>query len=229
VQLFSEVLEELEALAEVKYKEFNQKIVPTKQKMLGVRLPHLRKIAKKIAKQNPYEFLALEKQNIYEMIFLEGLVLSYIKEDFTTLVPHLEDFLKKVDNWSQVDSTFSGFKSIKMQQEKVLEVIKGWLNSKDEFIVRSALVILLLYYVQEKYLKIIFDIVQNVTHQGYYVKMANAWLLSVCMMRFPQETLEFLRYTSLDDFTYNKAISKSNDSYQITKEYKSKLKNLRRG
>ena len=228
MQLFSEVLEELEALVEVKYKEFNQKIVPTKQKMLGVRLPHLRKIAKKIAKQNPYEFLALDKQNIYEMVFLEGLVLSYMKEDFITLVPYLESFLTIVDNWSQIDSTLSGFKKIKYQKQEVLDVVNVYLKSKEEFVVRFALVSLLFYYVEKQNLRMLFDMIQKVQHKGYYVKMANAWLISVCMMKFPQETLEFLRYTSLDDFTYNKAISKSNDSYQITKEYKSKLKNLRR-
>ena len=226
MQLFSEVLEELEALAEVKYKKFNQKIVPTKQKMLGVRLPNLRKIAKKIVKQNPYEFLALDKKNIYEMVFLEGLVLSYMKENFITLVPLLESFLKKVDNWSQVDSTFSGFKSIKMQQVEVLEVIKEWLNSEDEFIVRSALVILLFYYVEDKYLKMIFDITQNVKHRGYYVKMANAWLLSVCMMKFPNQTITFFKSNNLDKITFQKAIAKSLDSYQIAAEYKKELKRV---
>jgi len=44
------ILEELNSLAEENYKEFNSKIIPTKQKTLGVRIPALRKLAKNIAK-----------------------------------------------------------------------------------------------------------------------------------------------------------------------------------
>ena len=71
------VLEELQRLAEEDYKAFNNKIIPTKQTTLGVRAPILRKMAKRIAKEDSIDFVKSDKQNIYEMIMLEGMVLSY--------------------------------------------------------------------------------------------------------------------------------------------------------
>jgi len=70
------VLEELQRLAEEDYKAFNNKIIPTKQTTLGVRLPILRKMAKRIAKEDSIDFVKSDKQNIYEMIMLEGMVQS---------------------------------------------------------------------------------------------------------------------------------------------------------
>jgi len=70
------ILEELQRLAEEDYKAFNNKIIPTKQTTLGVRLPILRKMAKRIAKEDSIDFVKSDKQNIYEMIMLEGMVQS---------------------------------------------------------------------------------------------------------------------------------------------------------
>ena len=51
--MIQKVREQLIELADEKYKEFNQSLVPGETvPMLGVRLPKLRDIAKKIAKEN---------------------------------------------------------------------------------------------------------------------------------------------------------------------------------
>ena len=63
------LLEQLNKLADAEYKAFNKKIIPTKQVVLGVRLPALRKIAKDICRNNPKAFLAANKNNIFEMVF----------------------------------------------------------------------------------------------------------------------------------------------------------------
>jgi hypothetical protein len=58
--------------------------------------------------------------------------------------------------------------------------------------------------------------------------MAIAWLLSICYIKYPKETSKYLDNTKIDDFTYNKTISKICDSYRIDKETKEKLKKKRR-
>ena len=63
----------------------------------------------------------------------------------------------------------------------------------------------------------------------YYVQMANAWAISICLIRYYNKTLEFLKTTKIDDFTYNKGIQKAIESYRITKEQKDYLKTLKRG
>jgi len=57
--------------------------------------------------------------------------------------------------------------------------------------------------------------------------MANAWLISICFIKFPNETLKYLKKCQLDKFTKNKAISKICDSYRITQKNKEEVKKLR--
>ncbi|MCP4579495.1 MAG: DNA alkylation repair protein [Deltaproteobacteria bacterium] len=222
------VLEELQGLAEKEYKAFNLKIIPTKQTPLGVRLPILRKIAKRIAKEDAIDFVKSDKQNIYEMILLEGMVLSYMNESFKELLPLTENFLNKVDNWAQVDSTICDFQKIESEKEDVLAVVKKWLNSHEEFFVRAGLVMLLAHFVEKQNLKMIFNLSQRVVHTGYYVHMGNAWLISCCMAKFPEETIVFFRNNTLDNRTHNKAIQKSRESFRVSKEHKAIINELKR-
>ena len=67
--------------------------------------------------------------------------------------------------------------------------------------VRAGLVLLLAHYVEERYLETIFSLSQQVRHDGYYVFMANAWLISVCMAKYPEQTLAFFRNNTLDKRT----------------------------
>ena len=222
------VLNELQSMAEENYKAFNSKIIPTEQTILGVRIPILRKIAKRIAKEEPIDFIGSDKENIYELIILEGMVLSYMDKSFTELLPLTEAFLKKVDNWAQIDSTVCDFKNIRNEKKDVLAVVKKWLKSDREFIVRAGLVILLAHYVEKDNLMMIFDLSQRVEHTGYYVHMGNAWLISVCMAKFPEETTVFFMSNSLDDKTHNKAIQKSRESFRVSKEHKTIINHLKR-
>ena len=222
------ILKELEGLAEENYKTFNKKIIPTKQTTLGVRIPVLRKIAKRIVNENGAEFVQQDKNNVYEMIMLEGMVLSYMDEPVKELLPLIEAFLLKVDNWAQVDSTICDFKNIKKEREEVLEIVDKWLKSDKEFFVRAALIILLAHFVDEDHLQLLFKISQKVEHQGYYVHMANSWLISVCMAKHPEETIHFFKENSLDKKTHNKAIQKSRESFRVSKEHKAIINGLKR-
>lgn len=223
------VLEELQHRAEEGYKAFNKKTIPTNQTILGVRMPMLRKIARKIAKEQGLDFISLDKENIYEMILLEGMVLSYLDKPFIELLPLTENFLRKVDNWAQVDSTVSSFKNMAREKDDVLGVVRKWIQSDKEFVVRAGLVVLLGHFVEKEYLDMVFEMSQEVTHTGYYVYMGNAWLISCCMATFPEETIGFFKNNTLDMRTHNKAIQKSRESYRVSKEHKVLLLGLKKG
>jgi 3-methyladenine DNA glycosylase AlkD len=221
------VLIELQSLSDEEYKAFNRRIIPTKQRVLGVRVPVLRKVAKNIAKHDAYSFIESDKGNVYEMIMLEGMVLSYLKKPFGELLPQTEIFLHKVDNWAQIDSTIADFKNIAHEREDVLEIVMQWLHSDKEFVVRAGLVILLAYYVDKTYLNTVFRLFQSITHSRYYVYMANAWLVSVCMAKYPEETILFFRNNTLDTRTHNKAIQKSRESFRVSQENKAIINELK--
>ena len=222
------IIIELKSLAEDDYKAFNDRIIPTKQNTLGIRVPILRKIAKRIAKEGAIEFINLDKQNCYEMILLEGMVLSYMEKSFVEILPLTQNFLMKVDNWAQIDSTVCNFNGIEKENNEVLIIVKKWLQSDKEFIVRAGLIILLAHFVKRENLKMIFALSQGVKHTGYYVFMGNAWLISVCMAKFPFETISFFKENNLDKRTHNKAIQKSRESYRVSKANKELIKKLKR-
>ena len=65
-------------------------------------------------------------------------------------------------------------------------------------------------------------------HNFYYVYMAKAWLISMCYIKYPDTTLEYLKRTKINNMLYNKAISKICDSKRVLKDDKITLKNMKK-
>ena len=122
----------------------------------------------------------------------------------------------------------TGLKITKKQKEEMWELIEKYLKSNQEFELRFAIVMILDFYVEEKYIERIFQIFERITSQYYYVQMAVAWAISICLIKFYEQTLEFLKFAKLDLFTYNKALQKAIESYQITKEQKEILRKMKK-
>ena len=58
--------------------------------------------------------------------------------------------------------------------------------------------------------------------------MANAWLISICFIKYPDKTMKYLLNNSLDKTTFNKSIDKICDSYRVSNDIKINLKELKR-
>ena len=56
-------------------------------------------------------------------------------------------------------------------------------------------------------------------HDAYYARMAMAWMISLCFIKFPQKTMEYLKHSTLDNWTYNKALQKTIESFRVDKEH----------
>ena len=87
---------------------------------------------------------------------------------------------------------------------------------------------LMSYYLTEEYIDKVLAIYDTIKHDGYYVKMAIAWAISVAYVKFPQKVMALLKQNHLDDFTHNKAIQKMIESYRVEKEVKEEIKNMKR-
>jgi len=225
-QTYEEFISLLKSKQDLKYKEFNQKLTFTKYEIIGVRVPLLRNIAKDILKSDYERFLAEVNSNYYEEVFVEGLVIAGIPED--KILQYLPNYVSKIDNWAICDSFCNSLKIVKKAPQKYFEYFKNYLTSDCEFIVRTGLIIYLNFYITKDYICDIFKLVDKIPLDKYYVNMAIAWLLAECFIKYPEETLEYLRISKVSDFTFNKAISKINDSYRVSKEVKEKLKKMRR-
>ena len=224
------IKEKLHSLSDNKYKEFHGGLCPGTNNIIGVRVPILRAYAKELAKQ--YEIKELLEEiddEFYEEIMLKGMLIGLSKESFEVVKEYIQNFVPKIDNWAVCDVFCGGLKMTKKYKAEMWEFIQKYLDSDAEFDIRFGVVIILSYYIDEDYIEQDFKVFNSVKSQDYYVKMAVAWAISVCLIKFYDETMVYLRDTAeLDKFTYNKAIQKAIESYRINDEQKQCLRKMKR-
>lgn len=214
-------------LIDTDYQKFSAALIPTINNVLGVRLPELRKIAKKIAKGDWRTYLKTAKDEYFEEIMLQGMVIGYIKTDIEERLFYVASFVPKIDNWSVCDSFCTGLKSTKENKERVWAFLQPYLSSKNEYEIRFGVVMLLNYYIETEYIERVLKLLDRVKHEGFYAKMAVAWAVSICYVKLPGPTMEYLRNNTLDDFTYNKALQKITESNRVDKETKNLIRSMK--
>lgn len=210
------------------YKKFSEKIINTKYPIIGVKTDIIKKIAKNNI--NNYQTYFKEQHTYYEEYMIHGFMLGYLKLPYEDIIQYIDEYINYINCWSMVDSIVSNLKVLKKHLKETFEIAKQYINSNEEFRVRFGYCILLSYYInteEKDYLKEIL-LLCNKPHDKYYIQMMVAWLLSVAYVKFKEEVLQFLYNNNLDDFTYNKTISKICDSFRVSKQEKEQLKKIRR-
>ena len=71
------------------------------------------------------------------------------------------------------------------------------------------------------------EMVAKLRSEEYYVNMMIAWYFATALAKQYESILPFIEEKKLADWTHNKAIQKSVESYRITEEQKAYLKTLR--
>ena len=222
------IRERLEAMADPKYRKFHAKLCPGMTDNLGVRTPRLRALAKEIAKGDFRAYLENATDDSYEETLLQGMVIGYAKMDFEERLSYITAFVPKIDNWATCDLFCSSLTFTKRNQQTVREFLNQYLSSNNEYFLRFGIVMLLDYYITDEWIDNTLQTLEVIRHEGYYVKMATAWAISVCYIRFPEKTETLLRDNTMDDFTHNKAIQKIRESKRVTQAKKDALQKLKR-
>lgn len=216
-------------LQEASYQKFISALIPNIDNVLGVRMPELRKLAKEIAKGDWRTYLQTAKDEYFEEVMLQGLVIGYAKADVEELLTYVETFVPKIDNWSVCDSFCTGLKFTKQNKERVWSFLQPYLISDKEYELRFGIVMLLDYYIEPDYIDKVLDLLDDVQHEGYYAKMAVAWALSICFVKLPDQTMKYLTGDhSLDLFTYNKALQKITESTRVGADVKEIIRGMKR-
>lgn len=223
-----EIKEKLFSLADIKFKEFNKKLSPKINNMIGIRIPTLKKYAKEIIKQDYKKYLDNAVDDYYEETMLQGIVIGNAKMDLKETQYYLEKFIPKINDWAVCDVTVAGLKITNKYKEEMWNFIQPYIKSDKEFEIRFAVVMILNYYIDEKYIKQVLEILNNIKHEGYYVKMAVAWAIAEAFIKYPKETWKLINNNNLDKFTYNKALQKIIESYRVDNETKSKIRAMKR-
>lgn len=225
-----EIRKELIKICDENYKKFNQKLCPdTKREMLGIRVPNIKKLAKKII--NEYEIKdCLEKveDKYFEEVLLQGFIIGYSKIDLQEKLTYIKDFVPKIDSWAISDSFVPSLNIRKKDLPKVWEFILPYISSENEFYVRFAIIMMLDYFLTEEYVDQVLTRIDSIKHEGYYVKMGIAWLVAEVGIKFNDRAMKYLKNNNLDKFTYNKSIQKMIESRRISDKQKVFLKTQKR-
>lgn len=227
----NKIKKELKQLTDEKYRKFHSGLCPGTENILGVRVPVLRKYAKELIKKYEWkELLENIDDEYYEEIMLQGMLIGLAKEDIEIILLEIRDYIPKINNWAICDIFCAGLKITKKYPEKMWKFIQKYLQSDKEFEIRFAVVIMLDYYINDEYEEKVIEILDGIKCEKYYVQMAIAWTMSVCLIKYYDKTIKYLQSNKchLDKFTFNKSIQKAIESYRILDEKKDFLRNLKR-
>ena len=226
------IKEELKKLADETYRKFHKGICPGTENILGIRETVLRDYAKKLSKKYEiHELLNHIDNEYYEEIMLQGMLIGLEKakdNDIENILKDIEEFVPKIDNWAVCDTFCVGLKITKKHGKEMWDFLQKYVTSDKEFEIRFGVVMILDYYITEAYLEKDFAIFDYIKSDQYYVQMAVAWAISICLIKFYDKTLEYLKQAKLDKFTYNKAIQKAIESYRISDEQKTELRKMKK-
>ena len=89
-------------MADTAYRDFQQSLLPGIDRIIGIRLPLLRQIARETARGDWRSYLETAEGLYYEERMLQGLVIGYAKCPPEEKLRYVERFIPKIDNWAMV-------------------------------------------------------------------------------------------------------------------------------
>lgn len=221
------ITDRLFELQDTGYREFQSRLMPEipEEKVIGVRTPALRKLAKELAgTEEAAAFIAQLPHKYYEENNLHAFLVCGIK-DYDRCMAEVERFLPYIDNWATCDCFAP--EAFKKHRAEVYSKIKQWLRSSETYTVRFGIVTLM-DYLKADFEKQMLSLVADIRSDEYYINMAIAWYFSMALVKQYDAALPYLLEERLDKWTHNKSIQKAVESRQIDDKTKSYLRTLKR-
>lgn len=223
-----EIQKELFSLQDKEYMKFLSKLTPNvpEDTIIGVRIPEIRKLAKKLVKNNEFEdFLKELPHKYYDENLLHGAIISESK-NFENCIKLLDNFLPFVDNWAVCDTISP--KIFKKHKKELIEKIKEWSQSDKTYTCRFGVEMLMTHFLDEDFKKEYLEMVANIHSEEYYVKMVVAWFFATALAKQWDYAVIYLENNRLDVWVHNKTIQKARESLRILEDKKGYLKGLKR-
>lgn len=222
--------------------EFNRKIVQPRLPMLGVRAPMIQRLAEKISQSDWESYFACCPHEYYEQVLLHGITLGNISCDFQRLCELLEEFIPWISDWAACDMTCGRLKAFAKNPKQGFSFACQCIQPHDAWKTRFGLVLMLSYFVNARYISSLFEqslLADRLPYAEenpnssykpdiYFVRMANAWMISVCFIKFKDQTMDFLKNNRLNEKTLKFAIQKIRDSKRVSQQDKQLLATIKR-
>ena len=217
-----QIIPRLHALSDQAYQAFTARLLPTvdPQKILGVRMPVLRKLASELTLDKIGEL----PHQYHEENCLHALLINKVK-DFEACVLHIERFFPYVDNWAVCDSLRPS--CVRENKKKFLPYLKRWLQSAHPYTVRFAIEMLMVHYLDEDFLPEFAEMVSLVYSDNYYVNMMVAWYFATALSVRYDSVIAYLEDRRLSLWIHKKTIQKAVESLRISADKKELLRLLR--
>lgn len=221
------IRDELFKLKDEKYANFQRKLIPGLKldRLIGVRIPKMRKLAKKLEKNENFQpFFEELPHKYYDEDILHAVLISNVNA-YEKCLELLNLFLPYVNNWAVCDcirpKIFKNYKS-----QLIFEVEK-WINSKRPYICRFGIEMLMIHYLGENFKSMYLELPLKIKTNEYYTNMGIAWLYASALAEHWTEAITYIENKKLPIFVHNKTISKAIDSFKITNKQKEYLKTLK--
>ncbi|WP_099467603.1 DNA alkylation repair protein [Konateibacter massiliensis] len=225
---YKEYLNYLKTFANKEYSSFQSTLMPKAKRILGIKMPILRKIANEILKGNWRSFIVMCSNTYYEETTVKGLIIGMCNVSFLEYTHMIETFSMSVRNWVTCDTFCTGLKGIKNYPYEFWIYLETLLKSKHPWQIRMGVVIILNHYLNEEYINQIFLRLDDVRQDNYYVKMAIAWLISTAYQKYPGITYGYLTNCKLETWTYNKSLEKILELRDVPNDQKSLILSLKK-
>lgn len=207
--------------------DFNKKIIPeTTLPILGIKVPILRDIAKRIVKSKDLSFLN-ETHEYFEEFFIHGLIIAYANFDINKTIQLLNKFIPSIDNWAICDSVCNTLEVFKKEKAIAFDYLCGLLSKDDTYSKRFAIVGMLSHFIGSKYDRKIIEKTKIINTNEYYVYMAIGWLYCEMLIKNPNLILPMLEKKELCPAVQNATIKKVRESYRVSPQLKEYIKTLR--
>ena len=218
---------QLFGLQDETYRDFQSALMPTvpKEKVIGVRTPALRKLAKQLAGTPQAEkFLRSLPHDYYEENNLHAFLIEAIR-DYGTALAETEKFLPYIDNWATCD--FPEPKCFRKNKKAVLEEVRKWIASTETYTIRYGIGVLMRLFLDEDFSPEYLEMAAGVQSQEYYVNLMIAWYFATALAKQGDAAVPYIEQHRLSDWVHKKTIQKAVESYRITSEQKEYLKGYR--
>lgn len=222
------IREELFAMREPEYAEFQRRLIPNipPATIVGVRVPKIRALAKRVSRTMEAEaFLDELPHKTFDENLLHGMLVAEMK-DFDRCLEAVDRFLPFIDNWAVCDTLSP--KVFKKGKERLLEKVRGWVSSEHEYTCRFGIGMLLTYFLDEDFETELLTIPASISSDAFYVRMMISWFFATALAKQWDATIPYITENRLAPWILNKTIQKAIESRRISDERKAFLREFKR-
>lgn len=217
--VYQQLLLQLRAAADPRYQVFAQKLNPGISRILGVRMPALRKIAAAALRRSDAAALleTLPEECTQEELLVQALAVASLPEPPGPCLLEVKKFLPRINGWALCDLLCGELKFARIYQKEVFSFLQQLYGSPGTYDIRFAAVMSLLYFMNQAQLGEVLECLARCRTTDYYASQGVAWALAEAFFCDPERTVDFLAQGRMDEVTLGRTLRKIRESHKLNR------------